>query len=265
MVNYSDYECRDLFKGSWTNSRLIRGEQPLICSEMNIKLEPKRVLPGYGLYGVSFDFKGHGHRLIYIGKFQGEKEKGRFGGNIVTERWRRHLYTISMRGHRVGCSKSRLRLFYKMTEGAAGENSFLSLLTQKQIVQLTARDVGCQASLNRLLFSYVVQEQLSKQVQSEVSDVAKVCGCFKFHYWRVTEQQPDSSVPPKPKVDLKAVEDQVIGKYSGSLPVNKEFKWTDQTVNNFNPNDLIDLGSTAFTELSSDIKLSLGKFEALQH
>lgn len=266
MIQYSEYDSMDLFDGCWTNSRLTRNVQPLICPEMNIQLEPKIVIPGYGLYGITFNFEGIGHRLIYIGKFQGAKEKGRFGGNIVTERWRRHLYTISMRGHRVGCAYSRLHLFNEMILGLDGESPFLASLTEEQVSNLTPKaGVGCQTSLNRLLFSYVTRSQLLKYTHSEEADIAQVCGSFRFHYWQVIESQSVKIMSPKPKVDLKAVEDHFIRNYSEYLPVNDEYKWTREKVKNFDPGNFIELGSAEFAKLSSDIQLKLDVFEGSQN
>ena len=265
MLRYKEYDSTNLFEGSWTNSRLIRGDQALICPEMNIKLTAKKIIPGYGVYGVSFNFGEYGQRLIYVGKFQGEKKRGRFGGNIVTERWRRHLYTISMRGHRVGCAQSRLKLFHEMIAGFDDGTSFLSALTEEQIFRLTEKDVGCQASLNRLLFSYVARNQLLTGFYSEEEDIAQVCGSFKFHYWQVIEEQIANGFAYEPKLNLDSVEGPLIAKYSDCLPVNDECKWSREKAKNFNPNDLIELNSVGFAKLSSDIEARLENFAASHH
>ena len=105
---------------------------------------------GAGVYGIFLD-----DQLIYIGKFQGQKDDWN-SGNVVKTRWVKHIGTFTMLDKTVSFNPT---IYSKILE-----NIKLSLNTNKNLKTLHSgfisankniltRDMGCKSSLERFLIA----------------------------------------------------------------------------------------------------------------
>lgn len=101
----------------------------------------RQALAGPGIYLISF-----GAEVIYIGKYQP------IGGNIIVDRWLRHLETITMRGRRVGFggSKNAARRLASLLQHVSSRD-LRTLLEQHYEDRF--KDTGVVTSKNRLGFA----------------------------------------------------------------------------------------------------------------
>lgn len=111
-------------------------------SYLNLSFKSKNNLkvPGPGVYCI--EFKG---QIVYVGKFQGSKDS-LSGGDIFSDRWCRHLQTLTGRGERLSISKNvfnKLKVSYPFIE---------KILNDQRIDTLT-KDKGNHSSFNRARFA----------------------------------------------------------------------------------------------------------------
>ncbi len=252
-VELLEFELKALFTLKETSVR--KNKCPILSPSMNLKAHSKNnMLGGFGIYGITFNPTSKDEYLIYLGKFQGSAKYGRFGGNIVLDRWQNHLYTITMRGHNVAVDSEkafdRVRQIADYSALQQGD-SFISL-TGEAKSKLFQKN-GCQASLNRMMFA--LQNEHLLLPNKEHPDHLEHCyKLFKFYYWRVYEKTAVESLCKK--VDLSEIEDALISEFSDRLPCNKEYKKSNNSAVSYihyNQNQMIMKNSLCFECLSEKI------------
>ncbi len=115
---------------------------------LDLKYSPRAKcdIPGPGIYGLFFKPSSNDQwRLIYVGRFLGQKENP-FGGKVIGQRWWTHISSMSLRGHRIHISKKRFA------------HSVFAGIPKTPLCDLHAAekhlyaDQGCHAGLNRVRF-----------------------------------------------------------------------------------------------------------------
>jgi hypothetical protein len=252
-VEVLEFQLEDLFTLTKTNFR--KSKSPILSPSMNLKARSKNHrLGGFGIYGITFSPALKNEYLIYLGKFQGSVKHGRFGGNIISTRWQKHLYTITMRGHNVAIDSERafdrVRSLTNYSTPSEG-NTFISLSgdAKSKLFQKN----GCQASFNRMMFA-LQNEHLLNPKNGRPERLEHFYKLFKFYYWRVYDKNTTASCYKK--VDLREVEDGLIYELSDRLPCNKEYKKSNNlhaSLIHYDPNKMITTNSPAFERLSKNI------------
>jgi hypothetical protein len=105
MINKIHYPISQLF-----DLEIVDQGKEEICPSMNMREKIiAKDIGGFGIYCLSHKTE-YGERIIYLGKFQGSNQKRAkvpgFAGNIVSERWFKHILTITMRGRKLSFPKT---------------------------------------------------------------------------------------------------------------------------------------------------------------
>jgi hypothetical protein len=159
-IAYHKINALDLWEVQTTN--------PHPANNMNLKFKNiGSSISGFGVYSLSYDDDNFGDRIIYLGKFAGEKSAklkiDNATGGDVRDRWKKHIGTATLLLANLTMSsekkfysnKRRCNFFYKNNEKFKEvlENSFICLDEQKlkKFVFLKGKDL--QVSGNRLGFA----------------------------------------------------------------------------------------------------------------
>lgn len=250
-VTFRSYATDELFCAS--NTEFRKNGISILCESMNLKLrivQPK--IGGFGIYGITFLESLFEERLIYLGKYQGSSANGRYGGDIVADRWRKHLYTISMRGHNVAVDS--IKAFESVRSIAESKSlhfgsRFISL--KGQALESLFEKNGCQSSFNRMMFALQNEKQIHPSMTREGRGCMDWLKRFRFYYWRVNPKH--GSEVKEFKADLGKVESAIIKKYANVLPCNKEYRSPaeiDVQFIHYDPSLSINVGSEDFFNLS---------------
>lgn len=120
---------------------------------------PKRELSGPGIYTVSFD-----REVIYLGKYQPYER-----GNILNDRWIRHIETLTLRGNRVG--------FNGTSNPSAKLNQLLQEVRSadlaaglRQACPLRFKDTGVVTTPSKIRFADQRWDRFSKSTPQEIFD-----------------------------------------------------------------------------------------------
>lgn len=103
-----------------------------------------------GLYGIFFKVAAEqAPSLIYVGLYRNGKIGSGpvFGGNVLRDRWVKHIATCSMRGANVGIGKRTAQ-----TMRLDPDHDFAAL-GEPNVAELIVKDTGCNAGENRALFA----------------------------------------------------------------------------------------------------------------
>jgi len=140
----------------------------------NLDAEPFQAA---GLYGIFFKASAEqAPSLIYVGLYRnGQVGSGPvFGGNVLRDRWVKHIATCSMRGANVGIGKrtaQRMRL---------DPDHDFAALGQPNVAELIVKDTGFNAGENRALFA---KGQWSVLRDATGEDILQL---FSFSYVRLS-------------------------------------------------------------------------------
>jgi|GEM_PF-2600062 len=118
---------------------------------------PKRELSGPGLYTVSF-----GGEVIYLGKYQPYER-----GNILNDRWIRHIETLTLRGNRVGfngTSNPSAKLNQLLQEVRSAELA----AGLRQACPLRFKDTGVVTTPSKIRFADQRWERFSKSTPRDI-------------------------------------------------------------------------------------------------
>lgn len=102
-------------------------------------------LHGRGIYLISY-----GQEVVYLGKYRSDE------GNIVADRWGRHLQTITGRGHQIGLGgasnpQARLHKFLQAVASEGLRQALFNALEHSRLERFS--DTGCNTTSNRLRFA----------------------------------------------------------------------------------------------------------------
>jgi hypothetical protein len=123
-----------------------------------------------GLYGIFFKVTAaQPPSLIYVGLYRnGKVGSGTvFGGNVLRDRWVKHIATCSMRGANVGIGRRTAQ-----TMRLDPDHDFAAL-GEPNVAELIVKDTGCNAGENRALFAKghwsVLRDATGKDILSRFS------------------------------------------------------------------------------------------------
>lgn len=170
-------------------------------------------LKGAGLYGIFFKKSSDlPPKLIYVGLFRnGNKGSGTpFEGNILRDRWVKHIATCSMRGHNVGIGKRTARI----AEIVLAKHP-LAALGHPDVADAIVRDRGCNAGENRVLFARDNWDYLNGEGQ-------EVLRRFSFSYVRIQApliNEHDDSIRKVVAVSEKTLKTKFLPICNGETPL----------------------------------------------
>jgi hypothetical protein len=107
----------------------------------NLAFRCKKPIKGSGIYFISIN-----NEVVYIGKYQSQT------GNIITDRWLKHLTTISARGYRIGFRSESIIGKLNAVAGNAEFKDILNIAHRKNLRYKLFRDTGHTTSVNRVRF-----------------------------------------------------------------------------------------------------------------
>jgi hypothetical protein len=161
----------------------------------------KEEFSGPGIYIITYK-----KNVIYIGSYASKKP------NIIEERWKKHIMTMTNRGYRIGFSAKTKRTkipkdIKKFFEDADGEG-------------FRYYDTGTVTTLERLEFANSYFHLFKRDDVSIISD-------FQFHY---------TKIPKCTKKDLKKIEKKLIEEYK---PICNFLKKSIKKNNKINCKDIL--------------------------
>ena len=155
---------------------------------------PKRKIKNPGVYAVFFD-----DQLLYIGKYQGKKIDP-FAGDVVRERWAKHLATMTCRGKSLSMAKQTLRSSRAIIQEHSYDTPLADALsTCDQAV--TETDRGCVTVLPRVRFALERSDAFSEALPSSL-------GRFHFVYLTVPSSTDEGAREIRNRIS--EIEDQLI-------------------------------------------------------
>ena len=131
---------------------------------------------GAGLYGILYKKK-----LVYVGKFQGTKQ--RFAaGNIINARWVKHISSMTFLGHNLFFSKTSLDgiidFIYNYTNNLIGQQSVLFNNILKAEYDLITTDRGCRSTFERFNLAMEIWATLNINLDDILSNFTFVYSKF---------------------------------------------------------------------------------------
>lgn len=193
----------------------------------------KKAFNGAGIYLITFnDPDKYNEEIIYIGKYM---PYGR--GNVITDRWIKHIATITNRGHRVGGFGNEyirnkenpkyptLRVIDKNDEHI--DEIFLLIEKAGRI-----QDTGCSTSVKRLEFATDKWKTFKGSIENFREGVLPK---FKFLYMQLNGYKKDELNVESPSVKVKEyyenlaslVETYLLWKYNPVCNSNEGLKEMD--------------------------------------
>lgn len=128
----------------------------------NVVFAAKRTIRKPGVYAIFFD-----DSLLYVGKYQGKKSDP-FAGDVVRDRWAKHLATITCRGKSLSMSKKTLSITRREISGSLSKASLATSLLDCDD-DVTVTDRGCVTSLPRVRFALRNWDQFSDDLQQTLN------------------------------------------------------------------------------------------------
>lgn len=168
---------------------------------LNLSFNRKRnieKMTGPGVYLI--EFKGE---IIYIGKYQGQK-KNIAKGNIFTDRWCRHLQTLTLRGQRLSIPK---RSYLKLRNNYPD----IDKLLVDQPLEVLHKDKGFNSSYNRSKFALENVFHLNDE---------NILSEFKFYYYRFSPD--DFASTSEARAFISGLEEELLSFFTPQC--NKEYK-----------------------------------------
>lgn len=147
----------------------------------NLTFRPKCSDPAYGGAGLYACF--FRNRLIYIGKYLGQKNDWR-AGNVIHLRWVKHIGTFTMRERNLAFSRRALKQIYQCIKSRPDlpiglVNGFGNLETERETL---SRATGCMSTFSRFLVAADIWAENSDAFGPQLED-------FSFVYIRVESAQ----------------------------------------------------------------------------
>lgn len=257
-----------------------------MCLRLTSKKNSPEGFGGFGIYALSYRHQDGIDRIIYLGKFAGEKSASRgvdnaFGGD-VRDRWYKHIgtATLLLRGLKMASRPRYSAHQQRALEHFANDpsfreaytDSFLDISNEELSQHVFIKGADLQVSSNRLGFAIQnlvdTQIDVSNAVPCDSKDVAaaleRVIDRFTLHYWRVTAQDPvrksEINALLTGSKNQKGVERSLIEHYRHRLPMNAEYRLPDSlnAFYHYDPSGLIQVGSEDFNDLDLLITKRLG-------
>lgn len=274
-IVYNKINANDLWHVEATNAH------PAI--NMNLKfIKNKNSIPGFGIYAISYTDICFGERIIYLGKFAGEK-KGQGNKLIddatrgdVRDRWFKHIGTATLLLANLKMSSKKKFMEHKSNayKFYSKDNNILFLLNNSLLglqedilnkhVFLAGKDL--QISGNRLGFALQNINWTNKGFPSKTEELFCIVSRFNCHYWQVIPNSPTKKSEINKSLqgskEHKGAENLIIKKYCQKLPMNDEYKKDITLLHcyHYDPSKLInvtDETDSEFSEFSNFIKIQL--------
>jgi hypothetical protein len=174
-IIYREYNAADILKV--TEKEPLVGGLSFCRYVFSSKASQNSEFGGAGLYACFYRKK-----LIYIGKYQGDRGNFRFG-NVITMRWAKHLGTFTMQARDLGFSKKALTEILEAvacngtSQGKVPQVIADGFLAANQ--QVLQRETGCMTTFQRFLVSIDVWSNAARP--GDVPDLSD----FHFVYARI--------------------------------------------------------------------------------
>ena len=237
------------------------------AKDMNLNLDGKYkkdiLIPGFGIYAISYKHQDGRDLIVYVGKFRGKKEDAK--GGDVRSRWFKHIATATLL-HKDLRWKSEKLIFdeiERINNYCKNDSNFM-IISKNSIIQLNKLDLeknvikadGLQLSKNRMRFAMQNFSDFHKAEPNSQEELNNIISKFNCHYWQILIDKPLKKLDIKEEIDN--TETEIINEYKTKLPMNDEYK-----VNSFNgfyhydPKKLIDSKKEHFETFNLFIKNKL--------
>ena len=254
-IKYIKFNSSDIFKPSIINTGF-----PALDMNMKLNYPKKKELTGFGIYAISLRHKDKKNKIIYIGKYQGEKVNIESGD--PRDRWFKHIATATLLHQNLRWKSQNLLLNEVNRALKYFHNNYNFLkLTRSSIIGLTEQELikkvyaegkaDMQISKNRMRLSVQNFNLFHKGRPNTETEIKEILKMFECHYWKVSFNIYQKKIEIKKQ--MKLIEDNIIDIYKNKLPMNDEYKINEKNFYHYNPDNLIDVDTCTFISFNNDI------------
>lgn len=229
-MQFKLYNSTELFQIFDTKNKKINGKIKNYKYPFNFEFKKKEAFNkwefrGSGIYLIRYD-----RTIIYIGKYMPHEK-----GNVITDRWIKHIATITNRGYRVGGfgnekihkkENPKYRTLKDIETKDAGINNIVHIIKESGRVE----DTGFSTSVKRLAFAKDNWHTFKEQDKTNFEE--NVLPKFQFHYMQLNGHKegeiPDSVKEKEYYENLASlVETYLLWKYNPACNSNEGLKEMD--------------------------------------
>tara|TARA_Y100000996_G_C22426855_1_gene603887 strand:- start:77 stop:874 length:798 start_codon:yes stop_codon:yes gene_type:complete len=254
-IEYSKYNAFNIFKPVIKNPGYPSLNMNL---DLDMKFNKENIITGYGVYAISLKHEVNKNKIIYIGKFQGEKKN--IKGGDPRSRWFKHIATATLLHRNLLWRSKRLLIkeIIRSLKHLKNDTENLKLLygsifnlSESELIKKINKENGLQISKNRMRlctqnFNLFYKGRPNTEV--EINEILKKFDC---HYWKVESDKFKKKSEIKQQMDK--IEGKIIDIYKDKLPMNNEYKVNEKNFYHYNPDNLIDVDSSTFISFNSNI------------
>jgi len=258
-IKYLQFEAKKIF-----NPEIVSGYP---AKSMNLNLDQKYKkdfkLGGFGIYALSYKHNNVDNLIIYVGKYNGEKNNAK--GGDVRDRWFKHIGTSSLLHNNLRW-RSKASFFRELERAKQyfKNNSFFWKIAKNSIINLNNEELlkdvfkkdGLQLSKNRFRFALQNFFDFNKINLNNINEITNIISNFTCHYWQAFSSK--DVIKETIKNHITNVEKKIIDKYKEKLPLNDEYKIDN--LNNFyhyDPSKLININKNEFNIFNTFIYKNL--------
>jgi hypothetical protein len=252
-IKYSKFNSLNIFC-----PEIVRSGYPAKDMNMNLNEKYKKdiLIPGFGIYAISYKHQDGRDLIVYLGSFKGKKEDAK--GGDVRSRWFKHIATATLLHKNLRWKSDKLIFdeIERINNYCKNDLNFMKT-SKNSLIQLSKQDLeknvikadGLQLSKNRMRFAMQNFSDFHKDEPNSQKELNNIISKFNCHYWQILIDKPLK----KPDIEEKMhnTEKEIISEYKTKLPMNGEYK-----VNSFNGSyhydlkKLIDTQKTHFETFS---------------
>ena len=253
-IAYKKYNAFNIFKPVIKNPGY-----PSLNMNLDLKKFNKGdVITGYGIYAISLKHEANKNKIIYLGKFQGEKKNIKSGD--PRSRWFKHIATATLLHRNLLWRSKRLLIeeINRSLKHLKNDSGNLKILygsifnlSESELIKKVNKKDGLQISKNRMRFCTQNFNLFYKgRINTEV-EINEILKKFDCHYWKVDSDKFKKK--SEIKTQMKKIEDKIIDIYKNKLPMNDQYKIDEKNFYHYNPNNLIDVDTSTFIGFNSNI------------
>lgn len=261
-IAYSKYNAFNIFKPVIKNPGYPSLNMNL---DLDMKFNKENIITGYGVYAISLKHEINKNKIIYLGKFQGEKNN--IKGGDPRSRWFKHIATATLL-HKNLLWRSKIFLTKEIMRSLKylkNDSKNLKLLhgsifnlTESELIKKVNKKNGLQISKNRIRFctqNFNLFYKGRPNTELEINEILKKFDC---HYWKIDSDK--FKIKSEIEKSMKKIEDRIIDIYKDKLPMNDEYKINEKNFYHYNPDNLIDVDTSTFISFNNDIVKSIKNF-----
>jgi len=261
-IKYIKFNSYDIFKPN-----IITTGFPALDMNMKLNYHIKKDLTGFGIYAISLRHNDKKNKIIYIGKYQGEKANIKAGD--PRDRWFKHIATATLlhqnlrwKSHNLLLNEVNraLKYFHNNHDLMKLVNNSIIGLTEHELIKNVYAEgkTDMQISKNRMRFSVQNFNLFHKGKPNTKTEIKEILKMFECHYWKIRFDKYQKKI--EIKKPMKLIEDNIIHIYKDKLPMNDEYKINEKNFYHYNPDNLIDVDTSTFISLNNDILKSIKNF-----